>query len=621
MWRKLRKKIRRESAIPKIAVSVSTLLILLSLTGCFQLLEWSMLDHFFSLRPKDAIDHRIVIVGIDEPDIIRLKQWPMSDAMLVQLLEKIKAQKPRAIGLDLFRDMPVEPGHSKLLEFYRSTPNLIGIEKVSGLGTVAPPPILSERDQVGMADIVVDEDDKVRRGLISMFDRDGCLHLNLGAKLALMYLEQAGITLQNASKTDANVRLGQAVFRRFQKNDGSYVRANSGGYQILLNFRGLSCLQNDEEDSPCPFQIVSMTEVLDHQISPNLMRDRIVLIGATAPSLHDLFSTPYTRTPSTQMSGVEIHAHLASQILSAALDGRSSIGTIPDSLEWCWILFWSGCSAALGSQFLQRRWAAMIGILMTVIASILSAYLAFLCGWWLPGFTPLLVILGSGISSIAYILIVNLKLSYRQLEEYAQTLELKVQERTQQLYQSEAALKASNQELQRLVSLDSLTQIANRRRFDEYLAQEWQRGLREKVPLSLILCDVDYFKQYNDRYGHQAGDRCLQAIAQVLDHVVKRPADLVARYGGEEFAIVLPNTELSGAVQVAQLIQEEVQQLCLPHHSSPVSQFVTLSLGIASQIPHPHNSSETLLAATDRSLYQAKAQGRNTYYVDEISVL
>lgn len=625
MWRKLRQKIRRESVSVKLAFSVAGLLILLSYTGCFQLLEWVILDRFFSLRPLEAIDHRIVIVEIDEPDIIRLKQWPMSDAMLVQLLEKIKAQKPREIGLDLVRDLPVEPGHSQLLELYQSTPNLIGIEKVSGSRTIDPPPILRDRDQVGMADVVVDDDNKVRRGLVSVFDRDGRLRLNLGAKLALMYLEQDGIILQSAGETEPTVRLGRAVFRRFEKNDGSYVRANSGGYQILLNFRGSSCLEKDAKDPPCPFKMISMTEVLDNQISFDLMRDRLVLIGVSAPSISDLFSTPYTQPythgHSTQMSGVEIHAHLASQLLSAALDGRPSIQTIPDPLEWCWILVWSGCSAALGSRFLQRRWAAVMGILMTVMASLFSAYLAFLCGWWLPGFIPLLAIAGSGVGSIAYILVINLQQSYQQLEEYAQTLELKVQERTEKLRQSEAALKAANQELQRLVSLDSLTQIANRRRFDEYFSQEWQRGLREQLPLSLILCDVDYFKQYNDTYGHPMGDRCLHAVAGAIERAVKRPADLVARYGGEEFVIVLPNTELMGAVQVAQLIQQEVRQLCIPHNSSSVSQFVTLSLGIASQIPQSQNSPEMLLAVTDRSLYHAKERGRNTYYLGEMSAL
>jgi adenylate cyclase len=125
-----------------------------------------------------------------------------------------------------------------LLELYQSTPNLIGIEKVSG-ETVAPPPILSQTDNVGIADLIVDDDDKVRRGLVSIL-RDRRTRLSLGAKLALMYLEQEGVTLQSTSKTEQTVRLGRSVFRRFEPNDGSYVRANSGGYQILVNYPPLS---------------------------------------------------------------------------------------------------------------------------------------------------------------------------------------------------------------------------------------------------------------------------------------------------------------------------------------------------------------------------------------------
>lgn len=597
---------------------VAGLSILVSYTGCFEIFEWMILDRFFSLRPVEAKENRIILVTIDEPDITQLGQWPLSDAMLAQLLEKIKAQKPRQIGFDLFRDLPVEPGHSQLLELYRTTPNLIGIEKVSGKTPVAPPPVLSQRQQVGIADFVLDEDGTVRRGLVSIVDRHKRLRLSLGAMLALRYLEKEGITLSSQGENESTVQLGQARFRRFEKNDGGYVRANSGGYQLLLNFRGASCLEKARTDADCPFPMVSAIEVLNGRISPELMRDRIVLIGAIAPSLGDLFSTPYTRSPATRMSGVEIHAHLASQILSAALDRRPSLQTLPDPLEWCWIWMGSACSAAFGARFIQQRWLAAIGIVMTPIAAILSAYVAFLGGWWLPGFLPVLTIIGSAITSIAYTLLLQIEHSYQQLEEYAQTLELKVQARTEELYKSEAALKAANLELQRLVSVDSLTDIANRRRFDEYLFQEWQRGLRDRYPLTLILCDVDYFKQYNDSYGHQAGDRCLQSIAQAIKRSVKRPADLAARYGGEEFAIILPNTDVEGAVQVAQRIQAEVQRLSIPHPSSQVSSYVTASMGIATQIPTSHSSPDAMLVACDRALYRAKKQGRDRYNLDKI---
>lgn len=177
--------------------------------------------------------------------------------------------------------------------------------------------------------------------------------------------------------------------------------------------------------------------------------------------------------------------------------------------------------------------------------------------------------------------------------------------------QMEIALQDANCELKRQANIDSLTQVANRRRFDEYIIQEWARCARERQFVSLILCDVDYFKAYNDEYGHQAGDDCLYKVAQGMNNIVRRPADLVFRYGGEEFAIILPFTSGEGAIQVAEAIRQEIKQLKIPHHLSQVNQYVTLSIGISSIIPHHHSAPEMLVAAADRALYEAKAQGRD----------
>ncbi|MBD2415498.1 diguanylate cyclase response regulator [Nostoc calcicola FACHB-389] len=179
--------------------------------------------------------------------------------------------------------------------------------------------------------------------------------------------------------------------------------------------------------------------------------------------------------------------------------------------------------------------------------------------------------------------------------------------------QLQQKLEAVNFELQRLVTIDGLTEVANRRGFEEYFYQEWQRMKREQRPLSLILCDVDFFKSYNDTYGHRVGDRCLLKIAQAIKDIVKRPGDLVARYGGEEFAVILPNTDTEGATHVAEKICDAVRTLAIPHQNSQVSPYVTMSAGFATEIPQPNSDLEEMIAAADRALYQAKTAGRDRF--------
>ena len=168
-----------------------------------------------------------------------------------------------------------------------------------------------------------------------------------------------------------------------------------------------------------------------------------------------------------------------------------------------------------------------------------------------------------------------------------------------------------NQQLSKLATLDGLTQLANRRKFDEFLSREWQRGKREQHCISLILCDIDYFKLYNDSFGHQSGDFCLQKVAQAIVSTVKRPADLVARYGGEEFAVILPQTPAINALQVAEKIRLRVKHLNLCHPKSLVSDRVSLSLGVTCTVPHSRYTEDRLLVTADRALYQAKEQGRD----------
>ena len=211
------------------------------------------------------------------------------------------------------------------------------------------------------------------------------------------------------------------------------------------------------------------------------------------------------------------------------------------------------------------------------------------------------------LSAQAAVSIENSRL-YAKLEDYSHTLEKKVEERTKKL-------QNVNQELERLANLDGLTQVANRRYFNDYLARELKRMAREQKSLSLILFDVDFFKRYNDHYGHQAGDDCLVKVAQAAKQAIKRPADLVARYGGEEFVVVLPNTDLDGASAIAKRIQDELQHFQIAHDKSEVSPFVTISIGLTCQTPTSDTDSKQMIGEADAALYMAKQQGRNRYYL------
>lgn len=183
--------------------------------------------------------------------------------------------------------------------------------------------------------------------------------------------------------------------------------------------------------------------------------------------------------------------------------------------------------------------------------------------------------------------------------------------RADELARLSEQLQTLNLELQRLSVIDELTGIANRRFFNQRLSDEWGRGVRSEEPLSLILIDVDHFKNYNDHYGHPEGDRCLRQVAQALSRGVRRTTDLVARYGGEEFVVLMPNTDLAGAVAVGEVLRQQIEELDLEHAASPAHRRVTISLGAAATLPDREGLPEALLAAADQAVYDAKRAGRN----------
>ena len=172
-------------------------------------------------------------------------------------------------------------------------------------------------------------------------------------------------------------------------------------------------------------------------------------------------------------------------------------------------------------------------------------------------------------------------------------------------------LKCQTDLLRSFAMFDGLTGIANRRSFEQRYTDDWRQCSRDKQPLSIVLLDIDFFKRYNDSYGHKQGDECLIAVAHAIDAAVNRPYDLVARYGGEEFVCILPQTEFAGALHIAQTIVERVNALKIPHKSSDISEFVTISAGLVTTIPKLEIPQDSLIEAADKQLYIAKEKGRN----------
>lgn len=381
------------------APSVAGAVILLRFVGLLQMPSWLFFDQYMRWRPEVPPDDRIAIVGIDDADVQKIGQVIISDEIYAQLLAKLQAMQPRAIGLDIYRDLPVPPGHEQLVEIFAQTQNLVGIQKVVGSSpreVVGPPPVLKEKGQVGANDLIVDADSRVRRGYLYMTS-GGETVFSFGFYLALLYLDAEGIIVKNLD--GARFKLGKQVFIPFETNDGDYVRSDARGFQLLVNYRGPS--QH--------FETVSMTDILEDRVPPDWGRDRVILIGAVGESFNDLFYTPYSggvlMLP-RPMSGVEIHANITSQIISAAQGDRPLFRSWSEPIEWLWILLWSFASATItwtlrGSTWLHLQRVSAATILIGVLWG--STYWAFLAGWWLPVVPPLVAIAGSAVAITSYI--------------------------------------------------------------------------------------------------------------------------------------------------------------------------------------------------------------------------
>ena len=214
---------------------------------------------------------------------------------------------------------------------------------------------------------------------------------------------------------------------------------------------------------------------------------------------------------------------------------------------------------------------------------------------------------------IGVLYMLSVTIAMKRLEKNVfETLRLKYE-----MEQVAEQLKDSNEKLEQLSLLDSLTHLNNRRYFDMQMDKEWRRAQRHQEVISLLMIDIDYFKLYNDRYGHAAGDKCLQSVATVLKAALHRPTDIIARFGGEEFVVLLPGVDQSGAEKIARVMKTLLWQAAIAHEASPVSDYVTMSIGVASVVPQADTAPLCLLKVADLALYQAKHKGRDRIVTGE----
>jgi adenylate cyclase len=373
------RKIVQSPLVVSVVTGLLCALVILGLrgTGQLQQVELNLYDWLLQSRPiPPSTQPRITFITITEDDIRQQGRWPITDETLARALAQLAAQRPRAIGVDVYRDIEVPPGHEKLAAFLRQHPQIIMVTQLGGgaVNRIPPPPVLEGSEQVGFNDVVVDPDGLIRRALLFQDDGEQVAYA-FPLRLALLYLAAEGIVPQPAPANPDLLRLGPTTLKAFAPSDGGYVNADAGGYQILLDFGGAAA----------PLQTFSLSDLLAGRVDSRHITDRIVLIGVTAESVPDVFHIPvrYGFREGDQFPGVYLHGILVEQLLAAALDDRPSIQVLSETAESGWILFWGILAGALGI-YTRSPWRfALISfgglVLITVIVIML-----FWSGWWFP---------------------------------------------------------------------------------------------------------------------------------------------------------------------------------------------------------------------------------------------
>ena len=422
MWR-FRRTIKNEISIWRIAaipgIALILIVIILRLSGSIQVLEWIFLDTFLRMRPSEPIDEEVVIIGINEEDIRKIGRYPIPDGEIAALIKKIHSYKPRIIGLDIVRDIPVEPGYKELCKVFKENKDIIGIEKVLPENSFPPPPDLPT-EQVGFVDIIPDQDGQYRRYLLWIPDLDRKDvqkdKFSLSLRLATAYLSAEHITLEDIGNSDA-IRFGSTEIPIFDSYTGGYIGTDDGGIQMLINFR------NGKERFPV-FSLHDIKTKIPENILRDKLRDKVVLIGMTATN-SDLFDTSAISglKLNGNIYGVEYHAHATSQIINAVIHGRPLLKTWSDTWEYLWIIVWGFIPIVIG-RLAQSVWKNLLAVAASIICLIGVSYLLLTWwGWWIPVAPSLLILVINGVGLSAFAFYRHDQALKSQIHERTRTIE------------------------------------------------------------------------------------------------------------------------------------------------------------------------------------------------------
>ena len=517
--------------------------------GKLQFLELATFDLMMRSRPETELDSRITVVGIEESDIQRWQQSTFSDLLIARLLAQLQKHDPAVIGLDIYRDIPQYPGNRQLLEQLEAD-NIVAIENISKDGGVlAPPNIPSER--IGFNNFLLDNDGKVRRNFMSFKMGERPVY-SFALQLSKNYLNLADSSIE--LKPDF-LRFDRTIFPALDSNAGGYQLSapEVAGSQIILNYRS----QNKAA------RRLSFTQVLEGNFDRHWIEGKIVIIGYTAPSKKDIFSTPLNVR---KIPGIIIHAHMVSQILSTVLDEKPLFKFLPQWGEVVWIWLWSVTGAVLVWRI--KHPLALGGGLMTIIVAILGfSWIIFLAAIWVPITPPIISLLSTTVVILAY----------------------------KTFYSS---------------TIDESTGLANREQMVDLLQNSLAKSKNSAI--AVLSINISRFKNLNDSLGRVIGDRLLILAGKRIQNCI-RSQDKLARVGTGEFAVALFTLkDREYGVAIAKRIQQQLAQTFQIKGQEIV---ISSSIGIAFYQPGDKVKAEELLRNSNIAQESAEVLGNNRHAV------